>query len=372
MLDLNERKKQILKSIIDAYIDSGEPIGSKYLTQYGQISLSPATIRNEMSELEEMGFLDKPHTSAGRVPSNAAYKIYVDKLMESYRLTCEELDLLNDLVRFKMDELDKIVGKAGKIMSGLTNYATVTMTTVSKQNKFSRFDALLIDSQSFLLVMISAESTIKTRHVYTDYHLDQAAIEVIKLALNKNLTDIPLDSVSLPVIMKTEEDMGRYRALVTPVLRICYEAISEETGGAVKIDGLTNLLSYHEFSDVSKVRELMRLFEEKKDYINNLLSSPADVDTTDENHNKLKVYIGDETTIPALSDTSMVFCSVPMGSQNAIIGILGPKRMDYKKVFSSLRQFASNMEKVIDSSSASLNEASDINNTGDIPPENKE
>lgn len=346
-MDLNERKKQILKSIIDAYIDSGEPVGSKYLTQYGQISLSPATIRNEMSELEEMGFLDKPHTSAGRVPSNAAYRMYVDNLMESYRLTCEELDLLNDLMRFKRNELDSIVDRAGKIMSGLTNYASLTLTTKPKDDSFSRFDALLIDSQSFLLVMITAENVIKTRHVYTDYHLDQGSIDIIKRALNANLANIPMGSVALPIIMKTEEDMGRYRALVNPILRICYESISEETSGAVKIDGLTNLLSYPEFNDVSKVKELMKLFEEKRDYINNLLKQPADVDTTDGRQNKLRVYIGDDAAIPALSDASMVFCSIPMGTQNAVVGILGPKRMDYKKVFSSLRQFASNMEQVL-------------------------
>ena len=340
-MDLNERKKQILKSIIDAYIDSGEPVGSKFLTQFGHISLSPATIRNEMSELEDMGYLDKPHTSAGRIPSNTAYRLYIDKLMESYRLTLEELEILNDILRFKMSELDKIIGEAGKIMSDVTKYASLAMTSKTNTECISRFDALLIDRQSFLLVMISDSNSVKTRLIQTTYYLDETALLLIKSALNENLTGIPLDSVALPTIIKTEEQMGRFRSLVSPILRVAYEAVGEETTSSVKIEGLTNLLSYPEFNDVGKIRELMGLFEQGHNYMKTLLSNPSF-----ENNKLLKVYIGEESSMSVLSDTSLVFCSLPVGNTTAILGILGPKRMDYKKVFSSLKQFSENMEKV--------------------------
>lgn len=340
-MDLNERKRQILKSIIDAYIDSGEPVGSKFLTQFGHISLSPATIRNEMSELEEMGYLDKPHTSAGRIPSDTAYRFYIDKLMERYRLSLEELDLLNDILKFKLSEINKIMNEAGKIMSDVTKYASLAMTAKTCNECISRFDTLLIDRQNFLLVMISSTKTVTTRMMQTSFLLDDATLQIIKTALNRNLTGIPLDAVSLPTIMRTEEEMGKYRSLVSPILRVAYETVGEDTESTVKIEGLTNLLAFPEFSDVGKIRELMGLFEQGHNYLKNLLAN-----SSTDNIKTPKVYIGDETGKNALSDTSLVFCSLPVGNTTTIFGILGPKRMDYKKVFSSLIQFSENMEKV--------------------------
>ncbi|MBP3579998.1 MAG: heat-inducible transcription repressor HrcA, partial [Clostridia bacterium] len=214
-MDLNERKMQILKSIVDEYISKGEPVGSKHLVEYGKMSLSPATIRNEMSELEEMGYLDKPHTSAGRIPSNAAYRIYVEQLMENYRLNVEELNLLNELTRFKMDETDKLVEKAAKVISEITNCAAMALMTGSKKHVVKRFDTLLIDEKSFVLVMVMPDDTIKTQHLRTQLIIDEQAVKCIKDALNSHLSLISLDDVSLPLMIKLEKDFGRYSPLVT-------------------------------------------------------------------------------------------------------------------------------------------------------------
>lgn len=344
-MDLNERKMRILKSIIDEYIDKGEPVGSKHLVEYGNISLSPATIRNEMSELEEMGYLDKPHTSAGRIPSDAAYRIYVEKLMESYRLNVQELELLNELTRYKMDELDKLIGKAGKVISEITNCASLAVMTTPKKNRVQRFDTLLIDESSFLLVMVLPDNSIKTEHIRTGLKIDEDAVGCIKSALNNHLCKVSLNDVSLPTILQLEKEFGKYSHLVNIVVRTAYEAVCSNEDEDVRIDGITNLLSYPEFTDVEKVKNILSLIEEKHDRIKQFLDIPEQGQDDGENKH-LKVYIGDENNVTELADTSMVFCSLPVGNgSNAVLGILGPKRMDYKKVISALRQLADNLEK---------------------------
>lgn len=355
-MDLNERKMKILKSIVDEYINRGEPVGSKHLVEYGNISLSPATIRNEMSELEEMGYLDKPHTSAGRIPSNAAYRIYVEQLMESYRLNVEELSLLNELTRFKMDETDKLVEKATKVISEITNCATMAlMTGGSKKHVVKRFDALLIDEKSFVLVMVMPDDSIKTEHLRTTLHIDKDGVECIKNSLNTHLCNVSLDDVSLPVIIKLENDFGDYSPLVTNVVRTAYEAVCETKDETVKIDGITNLLSYPEFTDVKKVKNILSLVEKEQNKIKEFLEPKGDDDDSGDGKS-LKVYIGEENRMEELSDTSTVFCSLPIGNgQNAVLGILGPKRMDYKKVISALHQLAD----TIDTKRLTLTEAND-------------
>lgn len=332
-MDLNERKMKILKSIIDEYIESGEPVGSKHLVESGNMSLSPATIRNEMSELEEMGYLDKPHTSAGRIPSNAAYRIYIEKLMESYRLNVEELNLLGELTRFKMDEMEKMVSRATKVISEITNCATLSLMTSSKQHVVSRFDALLIDQRSLVLVMVLPDNSVKSQHLLTDIPLDMRAVELIKTSLNKHLCGISLDDVALPVLLDLENEFGTLSSLVTPIVRCAYDAVCEKKSERVKIDGLTNLLSYPEFTDVGKVKNILEFIENNDGKMKDVLSP--------EDGKSLKVYIGDENRDEALSDTSVVYCNIPIGDgQNAVIGIIGPKRMDYKKVMSALHTLA--------------------------------
>ena len=337
-MDLNERKMKILKSIIDEYIVNGEPVGSKHLVESGSISLSPATIRNEMSELEEMGYLDKPHTSAGRIPSNAAYRIYIEKLMESYRLNVEELSLLNELTRFKMDEMEKMVSTATKVISEITNCATLSLMTSNKQHVVSRFDALLIDEKSIVLVMVLPDNSVKSRHLVTDVMLDNRAVEKIKTSLNKHLCNISLDDVALPVLLELENDFGTLSPLVTPIVRCAYDAVCEKQNQRVKVDGLTNLLSYPEFTDVGKVKNIL-------EFIENSDSKMTEVLAPDDGGKDLKVYIGDENKAEELSDTSVVYCNLPIGDgQNAVIGIIGPKRMDYKKVMSALHMLADQID----------------------------
>ncbi len=354
---LNDRKKQILKSVVDAYIASGEPVGSKYLTSHGNISLSPATIRNEMSELEEMGYLDKPHTSAGRVPSSNAYRLYVDELMENYRLTVEELSVINELAHFKAAELDRIITQAGKVMSELTGCVTLSFKKEHSENAVSRFDTVFVDDSSFLLVMITGSKQVRSEQIKTDCFLTEESVLLLKRVLNENLTGLSIDEVTMPLIMKMEKEAGHLAPIVNPIIRVVFNCTKAENDGTIKIDGLSNLLSYPEFSDVEKLKSIMDVFDKRKGYIRNLLTSPDTI--TDVNGEKsglvsleagsgMKIFIGDEGESSALSDTSLVFCTLPTGAGESVIGILGPKRMDYKKVVSTLRQFSESIGRAME------------------------
>ncbi len=337
-LDLNERKLKILKSIVDEYIQNGEPVGSKHLVESGRMSLSPATIRNEMSELEEMGYLDKPHTSAGRIPSNAAYRIYIDQLMESYRLNVEELNLLNELTRYKMDEMEKFVSHATKVISEITNCATLALMTSSKKNIVKRFDALLVDKNSLVLVLVLPDDSVKSAHLLTSTELSSRDVDVIKSALNKHLCSVSLDEVSLPLLLELENAFGTLSHLVTPIVKCAYEAVCQKKEDRVKVDGITNLLSYPEFMDVGKVKNILSLVEKKNGKIKEVFGSDGD-------NAGLHVYIGEENKVEELSDTSVVYCTIPIGNgQNAVLGILGPKRMDYRKVISALHQLTDSLD----------------------------
>lgn len=335
-MELSERKLKILKSIIDEYIDRGEPVGSKHLMEYGNISLSPATIRNEMSDLENMGYLDKPHASAGRVPSGNAYRLYVEELMQEYKTSSEQLDLLSELTRFKTEEKDKIVEKARKIMSKMTNYASITVSENLPGAVISRFETMIIDSESMLLVMIMPDGRVNTKHLSTGTALDANDAQIIKNALNAHLSGRSLDDVSLSDIMSIEEEFGDMKALVNPILRIAYEAAVGSERRSVEVDGITNLLSYPEFKNVEKVKDLLGLFEQNGDTIKEFLPMEND-------ESGLKVYIGDEEN-SKLSDTSIVFCSLPVGNKNTIFGIMGPKRMDYKKATNALKRLSQTLQ----------------------------
>lgn len=358
-MELNDRKKQILKSVIDAYIASGEPVGSKYLTAYGNISLSPATIRNEMSELEEMGYLDKPHTSAGRVPSGSAYRLYVDELMESYRLTMEELGVINELMHFKMTELDKIIGKASKVMSDMTHYVTLSFTKEPDGGSVEavrRFETVLVDSNSFLLVMIPVSGGVRSEHVKTECFLTEEDMVDIKNVLNENLAFLTPEQVSVPLIMKTEREAGRLAPLISPIIRVAYRYAERNGDGSVHVDGLSNLLNYPELSEPERLRSIMEVFDKKAAELKHLLTEPEPSQKAKnisdlvplEVGDGMRVYIGDESGRSALSDTSLVLCSFPVGNTEAVIGVLGPKRMDYRKVVSTLRQFSRSIEKTIE------------------------
>ena len=333
-MDINERKKMILKSIIDTYISSGEPVGSKYITEHLGIPVSSATVRNDMSELEHMGYLEQPHTSAGRIPSSSGYRMYVDSLMNRYRLTMEEIQVIDELLGSKLSEMNNIIEDATRFFSDTTNYAAVSITSKPKKGTVKRFEGILIDSHNILIVMITSTNLTKSRQIKTEVEIDTATLALIVRVLNESLADVRLENINIPLIVHIENQLGAYRQVFSPIVRAVYEVISEIDRFDVRLDGVSNLLRYPEFADVIKARSILSALEEKRQLISMLAQAKDGIN----------VYIGDDSLPGSMNDASIIFHTFDIdGGMVGAVGLIGPRSMDYSKVMAQLEYFTKNL-----------------------------
>lgn len=339
-MELSERKKAILKSVIDSYIRTGDPVGSKSLTESRQFNLSSATIRSEMNDLESMGYLEQPHTSAGRVPTPQGYRTYVDSLMEKYFLGMEELEVLDEVMNGKLVEVGKLMDEAAKAIGQITNYATFAFLGGSSST-VERYETVFVDANSFLLIMICKDGTIRNRHVKLMESITPALLEAAKAALNSTMSGLSADQINLSVILEFEEKMSEHRAFSTTVLRVVHEMLGSYDSEKVHIDGVTKLLSYPEFMNVSKFQSILSLFEQRQRFAE-LMQRAVPGQTS--------VILGDEDKDEfAPPDTGFVFHPITVGGKVVgAIGVIGPQRMDYKKVVASLDYFAAGLTEQIE------------------------
>ncbi len=342
--ELSERKKLILKAIIDAHIENGEPVGSKYITTNKQIAYSSATIRNEMAELESLGYLEQPHTSAGRVPSELGYRFYVDTMLNDYAMTATEINELNTLMKVKLGELDKILDKASKIASALTNYTGIAIKPKRKMTVIVKYEAVRIDERSFVLVMLTSAQAVKTKYVNLGFEVPPHVLSTLQEALNSTLVNVTAEDITLPTIMHLEEEMGDYSFMISPIIKLIYEAMSEVGGGELKVDGVDRLLQYPEYSDLGRFKALLGSFEKKDDIL--------DVVSASENDG-VNIYIGSENPIGAFGNSTLIYKTIKAGDRVVgSIGIIGPCRMDCSRVVAMIQHIADNISDMINDNNA--------------------
>lgn len=336
---LTPRKMQILKAIVDAHIAGGEPVGSKYLSQDVKISASAATIRNEMAELEEMGYLLQPHTSAGRVPSELGYRYYVDALVRQYANTRAEIDEINESLRYKLTEMDEILAEVSKLASSFTNYTGIAFKPGSKKARISRFRSLLLSPRDFLLIMDFDSEVVKTKTIHLPFALTEDLLRRFTEALNLYLVNLTGDSITVQTIMRIEALMGSAEAIVHPTIKAIYETMSELDTAEVKLEGITKLLNYPEYSDISDFRNLMEMIEEKDKFLDVISKQTSGADD-------IHVYIGTEDESDAMRNTALIFKNLNIGGKQVAVGVIGPKRMNYSKVIEMLNGLASGIDKM--------------------------
>ncbi len=325
---LSERKKMILRAIIDAHIDRGEPVGSKYLTQNNNIAFSSATIRNEMAELEGMGYLEQPHTSAGRVPSELGYRFYVDSLMDKYRLTRDELDRIDMLKKTKEAELDRIIEQAGKLFSHITNYTSITVRPKPQQVIITNFNTVFIDSHSFVLVMVSNTGVVKTKLIRTAREINGLFTQRLSELLNRFAAGIKIDKMAYSSILEIQRGLVGYENIVDPIIKCIYDTINEIDRGDVKIERVNRLLDFPEYSNLSELRGLINMLEQKEDILNIINNSEKDI---------INILIGKENSVDIMSNSTLIFKTVTKNDRViGAIGVIGPRRMDYSKVVTTL------------------------------------
>ncbi len=334
---LTPRKMQILKAIVDAHIAGGEPVGSKYLSQ--DISCSPATIRNEMAELEEMGYLVQPHTSAGRVPSELAYRYYVDALVHQYADTRAEIDEINDVLRYKLTEMDEILAEISRLASSFTDYTGIAFKPGVGKVRIIQFKSVLLSARDFLLVMTFEGDIVKTKTVHLPFNINEDILRRFTEGLNMYLVNLPSDSITMPTIMRLEAIMGSAGEMVHPTVKAIYETMSELDTADVRLEGITKLLQYPEYSDISDFRNLMEMLEEKEKFLDVISRETAD-------ESDIHVYIGTEDESDAMRNTALIFKKVTIGGKQLAIGVIGPKRMNYSRVIEMLNSLASGIDRV--------------------------
>lgn len=336
-MELSERKKQILKAIIGDYILTAEPVGSKALAARPELKFSSATIRNEMSELEEMGYLEKPHTSAGRIPSPLGYRLYVDELMDSYDISDRDIPPIEAMLKGKAKELDRLIQEAGRLVSSLTNYASVAVTPDMNRCVIKQFEIITVDTTTFVIVVVTDTGQVKNKLVHTAAPVTKDESELLTYILNQTLTGLPLGQITAERFDVVRRAAG-LSALLAPLAEYIAELIEELGSQKVFLDGANKLLRFPEYRDPDKAQALL-------DYI-----------TTDDKHllpvcknmDGVQFFIGPENGENPLSDASMIYAKYDIGNLGqGVIGIVGPTRMDYKRLSARLSHFAKELNKLI-------------------------
>lgn len=336
-MELTERKRQILRTIVDNYIQTAEPVGSKAIAD--ELGLSSATIRNEMADLEALGFLEKPHTSAGRIPSPKGYRLYVDELMRDYRLTVDETEKMNSAMSEKMTELDRVIDQAGKIVSKLTLLPSYSLATVktTRVAAVRRFELIYIDSQSFILVVMTTAELVKNKLIKLPFPINPDQLPTLSDVLNTHFTGLTMKEITPEIVQTAVAGSGAGGALIALVLEFVSEVLQSQSSGEYHLSGAGNILNQPEYQNPGKARELL-------DYLNEAGNTALGLP---DGEGKVKILIGPENIAAELKDTSVIMASYNIGDgMQGVIGVVGPTRMDYAKVAARLSYFAEGLNRM--------------------------
>lgn len=339
MLELDERKLKILQAIIQNYLETGEPVGSRTISKYTDLNLSSATIRNEMADLEELGYIIQPHTSAGRIPSDKGYRLYVDTMLKD---KVHEVDEMKSILIEKADKMERLLQQVAKLLAVNTNYATVVSAPQYKHKKVKFIQLAEVDEHQLLTVIVIENNIVKNKIINICEPLDKEIVLKLNLILNTFLQGLDLTEINLSIIQKMKEQATGYGSILSEILDAISQAVSEEEEQLIYTSGATNILKYPELSDMSKATELLYTFEEKKQ----LTELISDINGHQEN-GEIQVYIGKETPVDSMKECSVVTATYEIEEGvYGKIGIVGPKRMDYEKVVSTLQTLMIKLDEI--------------------------
>ena len=338
---LDERKVKILNAVIRNYLETGEPVGSRTISKYTDLNLSSATIRNEMADLEELGYIVQPHTSAGRIPSDKGYRFYVDNLMEEKN---REVTEMKEFVIEKTGRMEQILKQVAKLLANNTNYATMVSAPTITTNKVKFIQLSLVDEKQLVAVIVLNSNIVKNIMIDISEEIENETLLKLNLLLNTTLNGLSIQEINLGIISKLKEQAGEHKQIVGEVLDALALSLSEQEELQIYTSGTTNLLKYPEPSDSEKVSNLLSTFEEKEQLlglVTDTLSESADSETG------IQVYIGNETPIQTMKDCSVVTATYELqDGMRGTVGIIGPKRMDYEKVVEKLKTIQSQLDDV--------------------------
>lgn len=340
-MELDERKLKILQAIIRTYLETGEPVGSRTISKYSDLNLSSATIRNEMSDLEEMGYILQPHTSAGRIPSDKGYRLYVDTMLDD---KAQEVHDMKAELEEKAGKIDDLLKSVAKLLAVNTNYATMVSGPRYASKKVKFIQMTLVDDRSLLAVIVLDNNVVKNKMIHMKESMDQETVLRLNFIMNTTLNGLDVMDMNLAVIQKIKEQMGAHNSVIDSVLEIIGNALTEDEDLEIYTSGATNILKYPELADKSNAAQILSAFEEKKDLNQWIEQEP--VSENNDNH-AIQVYIGGETQVESMKDCSLVTATYRIDDGvYGKVGIVGPKRMDYDKVVATLQSMMEQLDDI--------------------------
>lgn len=337
-MELDDRKWTILKAIIQTYLETGDPVGSRTISKMSDLNLSSATIRNEMSDLEEMGLIIQPHTSSGRIPSDQGYRLYVDRLMEEKEA---EVSQMRQLMISREDKMEMLLKQIVRYLAVNTNYATMITSPQYHRTKLKFIQLSAVDDGQILATVVAEGNVVKNRIIHMEHGLSRDQILQLNIQLNSRLNGLTIEQINLATISKLKQEAGIQSDLISEVLDAVADVISQEEDVEVYTSGATNIFRYPELSsDTDKASGLIHAFEEKHP----LLSL---MDKEQNSDHAIQVAIGSELGNENLKDCSVVTATYDLGDgMYGRIGIVGPKRMDYGKVVGILKDLTGQLDEV--------------------------
>ncbi len=338
-MQLDSRKWKIFYAIIQTYLETGEPVGSRTISKYADLNVSSATIRNEMADLEELGLIIQPHTSAGRIPSDKGYRLYVDYLMEQKE---QEVRQQQEVLIQKQDKMEALLKQVVKVLANSTNYATMISAPRYHTTKLKFIQLSIIDEDQLLAVIVTEGNIVKNKMLRFPHGLNNEMILKLNILLNTTLNGHAIEEINLGMIAQMKEQAGIHSDVVSQVLDAVADAIRMDDDMEIYTSGATNIFRYPELSDSERASELISTFEEKKE-LANLINETME----SENSTGIQVYIGSEAPVQTMKDCSVVTATYELGSgMQGMVGIIGPKRMDYEKAVDSLKTLKQQLDSI--------------------------
>ena len=334
-MELTERKRQILKIVVEGYIRTAEPVGSKMIAAQMAGKVSSATIRNELADLVDLGYLEQPHTSAGRIPSPKGYRLYVNELMEQQRLSLAETERINQSLQIKMEEMDRVISQAGRAVSSFVNYPTYMAAARKKTVTARRFELLPVEEYSCIVVMMMDSSKVKSQLLRMQLKVDMDQFPILVNLLNTHFTGVPTEEMNLRLMNVAEQLPPHVFLLLSQIVSYAVDTLEEAGHREIITSGAKELLKLPEFRDADKAHQLMSFLTDSKES----LPMPDD--------GPMKILIGPENVSDALKDTSVIVASYDIGDDmRGLIGVVGPTRMDYATVAARLSGFADGLTRL--------------------------
>lgn len=342
---MNERKKKILHSIINEYIKNAEPIGSRHVAKSLDMGLSSATIRNEMADLEEMGYLEQPHTSAGRIPSDKGYRLYVDSLMKNYELTVNDMEMFNSVLGRQLGQLEAIIKRVSVVLSELTNYTAVLTTPEMKRGAIKTIELVPVDGSSALIILVTNEGVMKHKRVLLPAGADGDFVHGFSQLLREKLSGLTLEEIGAAKISEIRRAMRAHFELLFPILDFIAEIIDDVRAETeIYTSGAANILDYPEYSDVRRAKAFLEFLNDKNAMVE-ILNDEGDGQA---DNGGLHIRIGKENAQDIMKQSSVITANYYVGDKvMGKIGVIGPTRMDYPRTIAKIKKISAVLNRLL-------------------------